>query len=385
MKLLKSSPKPGKRTRQRARKGEGSLKLRGSIYWYVIPGPTPGTKIERSCETSDQRTALLVKAQALVDSGKVKPGTPAPVLVGTILDGYEEYCEREKPRSWPALKSAIKHLRQAFGGVLASDLTTTMTDQFRRDRMKNDGVLDPTVNRELGYFRSALRREMKTTPPRVTFIPFMHNPSEKDRVREGFISREQYKSILGELPESLRAIFVCAFHTGARVGELRKVQWSQVNFAQGLIELRPKTTKNRDGRWIPIWGDMHGYLARQKEIHDAQRPGCPWVFFWMEDHHHRAVPGEPLKDFRFCWDLAVAAAGYPDLLFHDLRRSAIRYAEQEAGMSSIRVRAMSGHKTDAVYTRYNIVGGRDIQSLGRDLDAHLAASAKKVVPIRRRA
>lgn len=372
--------KPIKR-KGRARKGDGSLKLRGNIWWYVIPNAIPGAKrIEKSCETSVYADAVQVKARALVEIRGTRTRTPgvrkAQVTVGDVLDGYERYCQKERPRSWNSMRSAINHLRRALGKIPADDLTTADTDQFRDDRIAKSSVSDSTVNRELGYLRAALKRETIVTPPRVNRIPYMRMPSEKDLVREGFIDRSDYQKILSELAPSIQPIFVCAFHTGARSGELKMIQWRQVDFANSVIELRPKTTKNSDGRWLPIWGDMRSYLERQKATRDRDFPDCKWVFFWHTGYHQRAAPGEPLKDFRWAWSEACTKAGFPDLLFHDLRRSAIKYADQEAGMSSRLVMLMSGHKSDAVYRRYNLSDARDIKKLGAGLDDSLNRGKK---------
>ncbi len=377
---------PRQQRRQgRARKGEGSLKLRGTTWWYIIPNPIAGEKrIEKSCETSVYTDALRVKARALLEAGhRPSSATQARATIGEVLDDYATYCEKERPRSWRSLRTAIKHLRAGFEMIVADDLTTADTDRFRVDRIKSAVVADSTVNRELGYLKAALHREQIVTPPRVNRIPYMRLPSEKDNVREGFIERDDYQKLLPELPASLQAIFVCAFHTGARSGELKLIQWRQVNWQKQIIELRPKTTKNSKGRWIPIWGDMLDYLERQKQIRDRDFPDCPWVFFWHNDHHQRAIPGERLKDFGFAWDEACERAGFTGLLFHDLRRSAIKFADQEAGISARLVRLMSGHQTDSVYTRYNIGGANEIATVGRRLDSFVGPT--KVVELKKRA
>jgi len=56
-------------------------------------------------------------------------------------------------------------------------------------------------------------------------------------------------------------------------------------------------------------------LLSAKQFRDENFPSCPWVF-------HRS--GKRILDFRSAWTRATIAAGAPDLLFHDLRRTAIR-------------------------------------------------------------
>ena len=83
------------------------------------------------------------------------------------------------------------------------------------------------------------------------------------------------------------------------------------------ILLNPGTTKNKKGRTLPIYGDMREPLRMEKEIRDTRFPKCSYVF-----HHD----GHAIVDYRKAWAWASACkrADVPGLLFHDLRRSAIR-------------------------------------------------------------
>lgn len=365
MRILKPKRKLPKRE-GRSRKGEGSVFLRGTVYWYKIPVPG-GKPLSGSCETSDYAEALTCKHQRLMESHRKRKSR---ATVAEILADYAAYIEKEKPKSRRSIFTAIKHLKQALGTKIADDLTTEDTEEFRRQR-ESTGCVFSTVNRELGYLRGALSRELRATPSRITQIPYMRRPSEKNQVREGFIDRDGYQKILAELPQSLKALFVCAFHTGARLGELLSVKWEHIDFENGIIELTSKTTKNSEGRWIPIWGDMGYVLRSQRMVRDNECPRCNWVFFWHRDYHARATPGTRITDFRWAWHEACERAGFPGLIFHDLRRSGIRYASREAGLSDSQVMLMSGHKTPAMLRRYNIRDSRDAMKIGRALDATL--------------
>ena len=88
-----------------------------------------------------------------------------------------------------------------------------------------------------------------------------------------------------------------------------------------------------------------------QEIRDQQHPTCPWVFY--DDK------GARLYWFYEEWQAACKRAGIPGLLFHDLRRSAVRNMER-AGIPRKVAMAISGHKTESIYRRYNIVAHRDL-------------------------
>jgi integrase len=52
-------------------------------------------------------------------------------------------------------------------------------------------------------------------------------------MRQGFLEHSEYLQVRNALPDHLRAIFVVAYHAGMRLGELRKIQWPQIDLVAG--------------------------------------------------------------------------------------------------------------------------------------------------------
>ena len=76
-------------------------------------------------------------------------------------------------------------------------------------------------------------------------------------------------------------------------------------------------------------------------------------------------------DFEKSWKTACKAAGIPEALYHDLRRTALTNMI-EAGFSEKEAMTVSGHKTRSVFDRYHIVSSRRLKELGKKMEAHLA-------------
>jgi hypothetical protein len=250
-----SMSKKQKKVRQRGRKGEGSLFLRGRTWWFKAPNgerfPT-GTAIES--EAIDFKLRKLAELRTDIP-GHIRPKTPK-ATVNELLDAHLAYMRRKNRKSTADVEAILNlHVRPHFGDRIAASITTADLEPHRED--KKEDVLPTTLNRHMAYVRSGFITGLKRITPRmVEASPYFPMVDESHNVRRGFLSFEGYRKVRDKLPASLRPLFLTAFHVSSRKGGLLKIRWSQVDLKEGLITLSPFDTKNKAGRALPIYGNM---------------------------------------------------------------------------------------------------------------------------------
>ena len=333
----------------KTRDNSGTVYLRGTTWWVKLQ--VDGRSVYESSKSTKLADAIKLRDKLIAQRhrGELRGGAPDTVTIGELLDDVLKSDVAESTRYvWKAVVE--KNIRPFFGKIRAIKLTTDKMDAYREKR-KAEGRTDATANRELSIVRTAFNNARKRSPPKVNVVPFFPMIEEKT-IRQGFLADESYDRLRDELPQYLKAIFVCAYETGMRKNELTKIQWEQVEFDQELITLEKYKTKGKAPRTVPITrGDMLDLLLANWEERQANHPQSPWVF---------SLDGVPLKDFRTSWKHACTRAGVPDFHFHDLRRTGVRNMRR-AGVPQVVRMAISGHKTDSMERRYNIVDGDDLK------------------------
>jgi integrase len=78
----------------------------------------------------------------------------------------------------------------------------------------------------------------------------------------------------------------------------------------------------------------------------------------------------PATNLRKLWPKATKAAVCEGLLFHDLRRSAVRNM-MKAGVQQAVVMRVSGHTTDHIFQRYNIVAEDQLHEAMEKVEAEI--------------
>jgi integrase len=334
------------------------------------------------CTETDRlpQAKAFVKKRAGEDTQKWRryKTQPESVAIGTLLDLVIDDYKASENKSLKDVMGKIQHsLRPFFGDRVAARLDTDDMDEWKKWRRSHrlhgtsrngqEKLMPASINREISLLRRAYQLGYEHKPQLVDKIPPVFKKFAENNIRKGFVTPEQYRALMAELPNHLRPITCIAFHVANRKGELFRLEWADVDL-QGdppVFTLWPGETKNNDGRTLPILaGEMFDTLRELKAEHDEKWVKQKKVFVTSD--------GKPLQyhHMRDDWNEACKRAGLPGLLFHDLRRSAVRNLRR-AGVTQKVAREFSGHKTDAVFDRYNISDFDDLRDAAAKLGKFL--------------
>lgn len=268
-------------------------------------------------------------------------------------------------KSWEKAQRSVKHLKEAFGGMKAIEITTSRIRVYIEERMKKK-LSNASINRELAALKRMFHLGARCTPPKLRDIPYIPTLRENN-VRKGFFEHEEYLALKNSLPDHLKPIVTFAYHSGWRKSEILGLTWDKVDLKQGIARLDPGETKNNEARTLYMDENL---LKEMKALHSQRRLGCPYVF------HRR---GERIDDFRWTWDRCCRQVGLKGRLFHDFRRTAVRNMVR-AGVSEGVAMKISGHKTRSVFDRYNIVNDQDLKEAAKKYEIYLKTKTDSSEP-----
>jgi len=201
-----------------------------------------------------------------------------------LIESYLAAMEANGKRSHESVRRSLRiYLNEPFPELIKRKADTIEADDIRLvlSRMIDKGVTTHT-NRVRSYLHAAFSHGLKqdNNPRRyskeavkfnlkynpVTFVP---KQADFEQVGEHVITEREIKIIWGELPKEspLTSWAVkLAFSTGQRLGEIIRIQWSDIDFDNQLMTIPAGVSKNKIEHIIPLDVLSWSVIKEMKEI-----------------------------------------------------------------------------------------------------------------------
>lgn len=253
---------------------------------------------------------------------------------------FSEFAETYMQRCTALLKSAkterdrVLFWVREFGNRPIGQVSRAELQDWQA--RKRQTCKPATVNRIMCRLRHMFNRavdwELLDQSPMkgIRFLP-------ENNARLRYLSREECDRLVEScLALHLRAIVTVALHTGMRSGEIRSLQWNDLDFGSGFIIIRD--SKNGEPRHVPMDSTVVDLFRNY-----PRTPGSEFVF--------TNAAGGRIGWLQHGFRAALLRAGITDLHFHDLRHT---FASQwmMAGGELYALKDILGHKTIAMTQRY---------------------------------
>lgn len=273
--------------------------------------------------------------------------------LGQAIDGYMlEYQGQDTARagrlSWWKDNYGDRRLSTINQATIKEALKSLGKSRTRKASGEEEGDDQPLKGRSaatLNRHQAAIAVVLKWAIEQrwITKNPALAISRQKEpggRVR--FLSEEERTGLLAacaasEWPDLLLFVKI-ALSTGARLGEIRGLRWSDLDLKKGLAHLR--TSKSGEPRMLPLIEPIRLALEAKP------RPIDRGLIFRSPHAADRPF------NFRPHWEKAVAAAELGNFRFHDLRHSCASYLAMN-GASLLEIADVLGHKTLAMVKRYS--------------------------------
>jgi len=201
-----------------------------------------------------------------------------------LVDSYLAAMEVDGKRSHESVRSSLRiYLNEPFPEMIKRKANTIEADDVRLvlSRMIDKGVTTHTNrvrsylhaafahglkqdNNPRRYSKEAIKFNLKYNP--VTFVPAQ---GDFERVGEHVITEEEIKIIWNELPKESQITswaVKLALTTGQRLGELLKVEWSDIDFEDRLITIPSSVSKNKIDHVVPLNDLSWAVIEEMNEI-----------------------------------------------------------------------------------------------------------------------
>jgi len=236
-----------------------------------------------------------------------------------------------------AIESDRFHIRwmdRYFSGLYLDEINRSRISSVINAKLA-EGVTNSTVNRMLSVLRAILRRavdnwEWLDVAPKITLL-------HQGRLRIRFLTRDEARRLLHELPPHLADMAAFSLLTGLRAANVTGLQWSQVDLEKRLAWIHPDQAKGR--RAIPVPLNAEAVQVIQKQAGKSAT-------------HVFTYKGKKITQVSTkAWYAALQRAGIENFRWHDLRHTWASWHAQD-GTPLFALQELGGWQSADMVRRY---------------------------------
>ena len=287
-----------------------------------------------------------------------QPATPIVVIgYDEAAQDLREHYQATESRDMEEAGYRLKHLDTFFAGQRLEAVGPASIRAFVLQRQMQ-GAANGTINRELATLSRLLR--LAYEQDKLARLLVIRRLKERSP-RQGFFEREQFEVVKRHLRPDLQVAVAVAYTYGWRIrSEVLTLERRQLDLDMGTLRIDPGTTKGEEGRVVYLTSRLKALLVAQLDRVRALDRDMGHVTPYLFPHLQGRHKGQRVQDFKKAWRTACLKAGYPGMLRHDLRRSAVREMVNR-GIPERVAMSITGHRTRSVFDRYHIVSPDDLR------------------------
>lgn len=230
---------------KRRANNEGSISKRKDNRWLVtltvgVRDDGKPKKVYRYTKTQSEAVKLLteLKSELLIGVDATKGNILVSDWCNTWVETYKKKLAKSTKTSYQT--NIRVHINNFIGGIQVKNMTTQQI-QYMLDKIYDDGnnslsLVIKVYNIINGALKKAIELGMIARNPCVG-IEFPKDNTKKKRI---FTLDEQI-SFVKELDNwDSKALFITYLYTGARLGELPALKWTDIDFNKRIIDINKK-------------------------------------------------------------------------------------------------------------------------------------------------
>jgi integrase len=233
---------------------------------------------------------------------------------------------RTKPLTHKQQEATVRlYIVPSIGKLLLDEVDTEVVDRLSTE-WRNQPSEPKTVNTRLGTLRRmlSLAKDWKFIPE-IPSIDFLDESDSTPR----WLTDAECALLLEQAEPQWRSMMLVGLRTGLRIGELRGLQWGDVDLSRRIIQVRrtdpgrrhmdATSPKGKRERTVPLTNEAHAVLSSLKSANAKSAE-----FVWPALLRRQGEVRKRARSEKGCWNAIARTAkkaGLEDVAWHTLRHT----------------------------------------------------------------